>query len=89
MASRVTLNQPSSQPGTRLQCSAARGKADGKDTSWTSSTVTAGKVLGLQSGGDTSLIGAIGQADRIVAQLFEVAAVTARAGEVTRISVPL
>ncbi|MFY1958669.1 hemagglutinin repeat-containing protein [Achromobacter xylosoxidans] len=49
--------------------SAARGKADGKDTSWTSSTVTAGKVLGLQSGGDTSLIGAIGQADRIVASV--------------------
>lgn len=46
-----------------------RGKADGKDTSWTSSTVTAGKVLGLQSGGDTSLIGAIGQADRIVASV--------------------
>ncbi|MFY1944268.1 hemagglutinin repeat-containing protein [Achromobacter xylosoxidans] len=52
-----------------VAASAARGKADGKDTSWTSSTVTAGKVLGLQSGGDTSLIGAIGQADRIVASV--------------------
>ncbi|MFY3137464.1 hemagglutinin repeat-containing protein [Achromobacter xylosoxidans] len=52
-----------------VAASASRGKADGKDTSWTSSTVTAGKVLGLQSGGDTSLIGAIGQADRIVASV--------------------
>ncbi|MFY3849836.1 hemagglutinin repeat-containing protein [Achromobacter xylosoxidans] len=38
-----------------VAASAARGKADGKDTSWTSSTVTAGKVLGLQSGGSTPL----------------------------------
>ncbi|AXA80554.1 filamentous hemagglutinin (plasmid) [Achromobacter xylosoxidans] len=50
-----------------VAASAARGRADGKDTSWTSSTVTAGNTLGLQSGGDTSLIGAIGQADRILA----------------------
>jgi len=47
----------------------ARGKADGKDIHWSSSTVTAGKVLGLQSGRDTSLIGAVGQADRIVASV--------------------
>ncbi|WP_246289360.1 hemagglutinin repeat-containing protein [Achromobacter deleyi] len=52
-----------------IAASAARGKADGKDTSWTSSTVTAGNVLGLQSGGDTSLIGAIGQANQIVASV--------------------
>lgn len=49
-----------------VAASAARGNADGKDSSWTSSTVTAGNVLGLQSGGNTSLIGALGEARQII-----------------------
>ncbi|MBO9354431.1 filamentous hemagglutinin N-terminal domain-containing protein [Bordetella petrii] len=49
--------------------SASRGKADGKDTTWTSSAVTAGNTLALQSGGDTSLVGAAGKAERIVADV--------------------
>lgn len=49
--------------------SASRGNADGKDSSWTTSNVTAGNILGLQSGGNTSLIGATGQAKQIIASV--------------------
>jgi len=47
----------------------ARGRADGKDTGWTYTDVTAGNMLALQSGGDTSLIGAAGQANQIIASV--------------------
>ncbi|WP_157929797.1 hemagglutinin repeat-containing protein [Orrella dioscoreae] len=49
--------------------SQARGNADGHDSTWTQSTVTAGNVLALQSGGDTTLRGAVGQADQILASV--------------------
>lgn len=57
--------------GVMLNVSAGggRGRADGKDTNWTYADVTAGNVLALQSGGDTSLIGAIGSADQIIASV--------------------
>ncbi|WP_187639880.1 two-partner secretion domain-containing protein [Achromobacter insolitus] len=47
----------------------ARGRADGKDTGWTYTSVVAGNVLALKSGGDTSLIGAAGRADQIIASI--------------------
>ena len=46
-----------------------RGRADGKDTSWNYTDVTAGNVLALQSDGDTSLTGASGSADQIIASV--------------------
>ncbi|WP_198158123.1 hemagglutinin repeat-containing protein [Achromobacter spanius] len=46
-----------------------RGRADGKDTNWTYTDVVAGNVLALQSGGDTSLIGATASADQIIASV--------------------
>ncbi len=49
--------------------SGARGRADGKDTRWTYADVSAGNVLALRSGADTSLIGATGRADRIIASV--------------------
>ncbi|MGE8657767.1 MAG: hemagglutinin repeat-containing protein [Achromobacter sp.] len=49
--------------------SGARGQADGQDASWAYSNVSAGNVLALHSGGDTSLIGAAAQADRIMASV--------------------
>lgn len=52
-----------------LAAGGARGYADGKDTSWAYTTVTAGNALALQSGGDTSLIGAVGQAEQIIASV--------------------
>ncbi|WP_165359304.1 hemagglutinin repeat-containing protein [Achromobacter agilis] len=47
----------------------ARGRADGKDTGWAYTDVTAGNVLALQSGGDASLLGAVGQANQIIASV--------------------
>ncbi|WP_187639847.1 hemagglutinin repeat-containing protein [Achromobacter insolitus] len=52
-----------------LGASLGRGKANGKDESWTNSLITAGKVLAIQSGGDTTLKGATGEAERIVASV--------------------
>ncbi|WP_217472518.1 hemagglutinin repeat-containing protein, partial [Achromobacter insolitus] len=52
-----------------LGASLGRGKANGKDESWTNSLITAGKVLAIQSGGDTTLKGATGEAERIIASV--------------------
>jgi len=49
--------------------SAARGKADGQDASWTNSQVMAGKALVLNAGGDMTFKGAQGQGKTIVAQV--------------------
>ncbi|WP_217484141.1 hemagglutinin repeat-containing protein, partial [Achromobacter insolitus] len=52
-----------------LGASLGRGKANGKDESWTNSLITAGNVLAIQSGGDTTLRGATGEAERIIASV--------------------
>ncbi|WP_269784339.1 hemagglutinin repeat-containing protein [Achromobacter deleyi] len=52
-----------------LGASLGRGKAEGTDESWTNSQVTAGNVLALRSGGDTTLKGATGQASQVVASV--------------------
>ncbi|OWT55528.1 hemagglutinin repeat-containing protein [Achromobacter insolitus] len=52
-----------------LGASLGRGKANGKDESWTNSLITAGKVLAIQSGGDTTLKGVTGEAERIIASV--------------------
>ena len=52
-----------------LGASVGRGNANGKDESWTNTNVTAGNVLAIQSGGDTTLKGATGKADQIIASV--------------------
>ncbi|WP_342672813.1 hemagglutinin repeat-containing protein [Achromobacter spanius] len=52
-----------------LGASVGRGKANGRDESWTNSNITAGNVLAIQSGGDTTLKGAAGKADQIIASV--------------------
>lgn len=52
-----------------LGASVGRGNANGKDESWTNTNVTAGNVLAIQSGGDTTLKGAAGKADQIIASI--------------------
>ena len=42
--------------------SAGRGNADGADTWWTNTHLDAGNRISLDSGGDTSLIGAVARA---------------------------
>jgi filamentous hemagglutinin len=52
-----------------LGASVGRGNANGRDESWTNSNITAGNVLAMQSGGDTTLKGAGGRADQIIASV--------------------
>ncbi|MGE8567060.1 MAG: hemagglutinin repeat-containing protein [Achromobacter sp.] len=52
-----------------LGASVGRGNANGRDESWTNSNITAGNVLAIQSGGDTTLKGAAGKADQIIASV--------------------
>ena len=52
-----------------LGASLGRGKAQGKDESWTNSHVSAGKVLAMQSGGNTTLKGATGEANQVIASV--------------------
>ncbi|WP_083447233.1 hemagglutinin repeat-containing protein [Achromobacter spanius] len=52
-----------------MGASVGRGNADGRDESWTNSNITAGNVLAIQSGGDTTLKGAAGKADQIIASV--------------------
>ena len=52
-----------------LGASVGRGNANGRDESWTNSHITAGNVLAIQSGGDTTLKGATGRAEQIIASV--------------------
>ncbi len=55
--------------GVTLSASAGRGNADGSDVTWTNTHVDAGKRLILQSGGDTTLKGAVASAEQVVANV--------------------
>lgn len=55
--------------GVAANASGARGSADGSDTSWTHSHATAGNTLTIESGGDTTLRGAVASARRVVADV--------------------
>ncbi|WP_170948512.1 hemagglutinin repeat-containing protein [Bordetella genomosp. 5] len=47
----------------------SRAKEDGKDNGWTNSSLVAGNTLAIQSGGNTTLSGAAGRADQIIASV--------------------
>ncbi len=49
--------------------SGGRGKADGSDVSWTNTHVDAGNQLKIQSGGDTTLKGAVATGKQVVANV--------------------
>ncbi|HHV70974.1 MAG TPA: hemagglutinin, partial [Ochrobactrum intermedium] len=55
--------------GITVGASAGRGKADGEDLVYTNTHVTAGETLTLQSGGDTTLKGAVARGERVVADI--------------------
>lgn len=59
------------QNGFTLEASAskARGNADGGDTVWTNSQVTAGNAASIQSGGDTTLKGAVVAGTQVQGQI--------------------
>jgi filamentous hemagglutinin len=60
-----------SQTGVSFQLgvSGTKGNGNGSDTTWTNTHVNAGNTLTLQSGGDTNLIGAVADAQQVVANV--------------------
>lgn len=60
-----------SQNGFTLEVAAnkARGNADGKDVTWTETHVAAGGIASIRSGNDTTLKGAIVQANQVQASV--------------------
>jgi len=83
LAARNTANQKSSNQnasgsigislgtntGITVGASVGRGKADGDDLSHTNTRLQAGDTLTLQSGGDTTLRGAVAKAEQVVAEI--------------------
>ncbi|WP_295857394.1 hemagglutinin repeat-containing protein, partial [uncultured Xylophilus sp.] len=55
--------------GVNVSASASRGKADGADVIHANSHVTAGNTLRIQSGGDTTLAGAVASGQRVEADI--------------------
>ncbi|TDY38997.1 hemagglutinin repeat-containing protein, partial [Paraburkholderia rhizosphaerae] len=53
----------------QLGVSGTKGNGNGSDTTWTNTHVSAGNTLTLQSGGDTNLIGAVADAQHVVANV--------------------
>ena len=58
-----------SNTGVVLGASAGRGKADGEDVVHTNTHVEAGETLTLQSGGDTTLKGAVAKGEKVIADI--------------------
>nr|WP_281425830.1 hemagglutinin repeat-containing protein [Paraburkholderia edwinii] len=53
----------------QLGVSGTKGNGNSSDTTWTNTHVSAGNTLTLQSGGDTNLIGAVADAQQVVANV--------------------
>lgn len=49
--------------------SSGHGKADGADTTWSNTHVEAGNTLTLESGGDTTLRGAVARGEQVIASV--------------------
>ncbi|MFC3627492.1 hemagglutinin repeat-containing protein [Vogesella amnigena] len=56
-------------PQLNVSASGNRGNADGSDTSWRNTHIDAGQQLTLQSGGDTTLKGAVASGKQITAKV--------------------
>ncbi|MFA6282755.1 MAG: hemagglutinin repeat-containing protein, partial [Desulfurivibrionaceae bacterium] len=65
----VTYGSNGFAAGVTLSASGARGKADGKDETWTNTHVEAGNKLTLESGGDTTMKGAVASGKQVVADV--------------------
>ena len=58
-----------SQTGITVAASGSRGRADGSDVNWSNTHVEAGNRLALQSGGDTTMKGAVASGQQVVANV--------------------
>ena len=65
----VTYGSNGFAAGVTLSASGARGKADGKDETWTNTHVEAGNKLTIESGGDTTMKGAVALGKQVVADV--------------------
>ena len=65
----VTYGSNGFAAGVTLSASGARGKADGKDETWTNTNVEAGNKLTTESGGDTTMKGAVASGKQVVADV--------------------
>jgi filamentous hemagglutinin len=65
----VTYGSNGFAAGVTLSASGARGKADGKDETWTNTHVEADNKLTMESGGDTTLKGAVASGKQVVADI--------------------
>lgn len=55
--------------GVTASASAGRGKADGNDVSWTNTHVAAGEQVAMQSGGNTTIRGAVVSGNQVIANV--------------------
>ena len=65
----VSVGQGGVSAGITANASGGRGKGEGKDVTWTNTHVSAGERLTLESGGDTTLRGAVASGKQVVADV--------------------
>ncbi|NRO97878.1 hypothetical protein GWC77_18300 [Paraburkholderia sp. NMBU_R16] len=65
----VSVSSQGASVGVTANASGSRGRADGTDVTWTNTHVSAGKKLILESGGDTTLRGAMASGEQVVAHV--------------------
>lgn len=65
----ISVGSGGASAGITANASGSRGKGEGTDVSWTNTHVTAGNTLALESGGDTTLRGAVAGGRQVVADV--------------------
>ena len=65
----ITVGSNGVAMGITANASGGRGTADGSDVTWANTHIDAGHTLLLESGGDTTLKGAVASADHVVADI--------------------
>ena len=65
----VTYGSNGFAAGITANASASKGKADGHDTSYTNTQIEAGKLLAIESGGDTIMKGAVARGEQVIADI--------------------
>lgn len=65
----VQFGQNGAALGITANASGSRGRGEGTDVTWTNTHVAAGKTLVIESGGDTTLRGAVAGGERVIADV--------------------
>jgi len=65
----IKVGQGGASFGVTANASGSRGRGEGTDVTWTNTHVTAGKTLSIESGGDTTLRGAVIGGNRVVGDI--------------------